>query len=134
MRPQDVTPKLFVRLIDDRRNTVKELFKTLGVVYEQTNAELVLQLLQRQVVDKSPDGRLVPQPRWIKYGSRVLLAIIEQPEADRTAILEAIFSDRQATVERLARATDAATRARLDKALQAHDYVYDVFHAPAQAA
>src|SRR5687767_15134488 len=113
-----VTPEFFVKLIDDRRETVKKLFKTLGVVYEQTNAELVLQLLQRQVVDKSPDGRLVPQPRWIKYGSRVLLAIIEQPEADRTAILEAIFSDRQATVERLARATDAATRARLDKALQ----------------
>ena len=121
-----VTPELFVRLIDERRETVKALFKTLGVVYEQTNAELVLQLMKRHVVDTTPDGRLVPQSRWIKYGSRVLLAIIEQPETDRTAILEAIFSDRQATVDRLARATDPATRPRLEKALQAHDYVYDV--------
>jgi malate synthase len=129
-----VTPELFVKLIDERRETVKELFKELRVTYEQTHAELVLQLLQRQVVERTPDGKLVPQRRWIKYGSRVLLAIIEQPEADRTAILDAIFSDRQATVDKLARAADAATRARLEKALQAHDYVYDVFDAQAPAA
>ena len=130
-----VTPELFVKLIDERRDTVKELFKELGVSYEKTNAELVLQLMQRQVVEKTPDGRLVPQKRWIKYGSRVLLAIIEQPEADRTAILDAIFSDRQVTADRLARATDAATRSRLEKALEAHDYVYDVPPAaPASAA
>ena len=129
-----VTPELFVRLIDERRETVKELFKTLGVVYEQTNAELVLQLMKRHVVDTAPDGRLVPQSRWIKYGSRVLLAIIEQPETDRAAILEAIFSDRQATVDRLARAADSAARARLEKALQAHDYVHDVFPAAPVAA
>jgi malate synthase len=129
-----VTPELFVKLIDERRETVKELFKELGLTYEQTHAELVLQLLQRQVVERTPDGKLVPQRRWIKYGSRVLLAIIEQPEADRTAILDAIFSDRQATVDKLARAADAATRARLEKALQAHDYVYDVFDAQAPAA
>jgi malate synthase len=130
-----VTPMLFVKLIDERRETVKELFKELGVTYEQTNAELVLQLLQRHVVEKTPGGKLVPQRRWIKYGSRVLLAIIEQPEADRTAILDAIFSDRQATADKLARAADPATRARLEKALQAHDYVYDVPPAaPASAA
>ena len=130
-----VTPELFVKLIDERRETVKELFKELGVTYDQTNAELVLQLLQRHVVEKTPDGKLVPQRRWIKYGSRVLLAIIEQPEADRAAILDAIFGDRQATADKLARATDPATRARLEKALQAHDYVYDVPPAaPASAA
>jgi malate synthase len=128
-----VTPELFVKLIDERRETVKELFRELGVTYEKTNAELVLQLMQRQVVEQS-SGRLVPQKRWIKYGSRVLLAIIEQPEADRTAILDAIFSDRQVTADKLARATDAATRSRFEKALEAHDYVYDVFGAPAPAA
>jgi malate synthase len=129
-----VTPELFVKLIDERRDTVKELFKELGVTYEQTHAELVLQLLQRHVVEKTTGGKLVPQRRWIKYGSRVLLAIIEQPEADRTAILDAIFSDRQVTADKLARATDAATRARLEKALEAHDYVFDVFEAQAPAA
>lgn len=130
-----VTPELFVRLIGERRETVKELFKKLKIVYEQTHAELVLQVLQRQVVEKRPDGTLVPQPRWIKYGSRVLLAIIEQPEADREAILDAIVGDRQDVVAKLGRATDTATRARFQKALDAHDYVYDVPHpAPAPAA
>ncbi len=131
---QRVTPELFVKLIDERRDTVKELFKELGVTYEKTHAELVLQLMQRHVVEKV-DGKLVPQRRWIKYGSRVLLAIIEQPEADRTAILDAIFSDRQATADTLAKASDPAIRARLQKALEAHDYVYDVPPAaPASAA
>ena len=60
-----VTPELFVKLLDERRETVKELFKKLGTVYEKTNAELVLSVLKRQVVEQKPDGRLVPQPRWI---------------------------------------------------------------------
>jgi malate synthase len=129
-----VTPELFVRLIDERRDTVKELFKKLNVTYEQTHAELVLQLLQRQVVETGPNGRFVPQSRWIKYGSRVLLSVIEQPEADREAIVDAIFGNREDVVARLARATDPATRARLEKALNAYDYVYDVPHAAAPAA
>ena len=129
-----VTPELFVRLIDERRDTVKELFKKLNVTYDQTHAELVLQILQRQVVETAPDGRLVPQTRWIKYGSRVLLSLIEQSDADREAILDAILSDRDQVVARLNRATDPAARARLEKALQAHDYVYDVPHAAASAA
>lgn len=129
-----VTPELFVRLIDERRETVKELFKKLNVTYEQTHAELVLQVLQRQVVETGPNDRLVPQSRWIKYGSRVLLSIIEQPEADRKAILDAIFGNRDDVVAQLARAADPATRARLEKALNAYDYVYDVPHAAAPAA
>ncbi|MGH9257402.1 MAG: hypothetical protein ACRD3C_22810 [Vicinamibacterales bacterium] len=129
-----VTPEFFVKLIDERRDTVKELFKTLNITYEQTNAELVLQVMKRQVVETGPDGRVVRQPRWIKYGSRVLLSIIEQPEADREAILDAIFGNRGDVVARLARAADPATRARLEKALNAYDYVYDVPHAAAPAA
>ena len=131
---QRVTPELFVTLIDERRDTVKELFKELGVTYDKTHAELVLQLMQRHVVEKV-DGKLVPQRRWIKYGSRVLLAIIEQPEADRNEILDAIFSDRDVTAGRLAKTSDPAARARLEKALEAHDYVYDIPPAaPASAA
>jgi hypothetical protein len=68
----------------------------------------------------------VLSPRWIKYGSRVLLSLVEQPDTDRAAILDGIFGDRQDLVARLSRPADAATRARLDKALRAHDYVYDV--------
>jgi hypothetical protein len=106
-----VTPELFVKLLDERRETVKELFKKLGTVYEKTNAELVLSVLKRQVVEQKPDGRLVPQPRWIKYGSRVLLSIIEESDADRKVILNAIFEGKRADLS--------------GKALRAYDFVYD---------
>jgi len=46
-----VTPELFLTLLDERRETVKELFRKLGTVYEKTNAELVLTILKRQVVE-----------------------------------------------------------------------------------
>ena len=121
-----VTPELFMRLLDERRETVKQLFKKLDVVYELSHAELVLTILKRQVVEMAADGRLVPQSRWIKYGSRVLLAIVEQSESDRTAILDGIFGDRQDLVARLAGAGDAASRASIEKALHAYDDVYDV--------
>jgi malate synthase len=126
-----VTPELFLELLDERRAVVKELFATLGVVYEQTDAELVLSILKRQVVAETPDGRVVPQPRWIKYGSRVLLSVIEQSEADRAVILDGIFGDRQDLAARLARAADPRTREQLEKALRAHDFVYDIPHAVA---
>ena len=121
-----VTPELFMRLLDERRGTVKQLFVKLGVVYEESHAELVLTVLKRQVVETDANGRLVPQSRWIKYGSRVLLAIIEQSDADRTAILDGIFGDREDLVAQLSSATDAASRGRIEKALRAYDDVYDV--------
>ena len=121
-----VTPELFVRLVDQRREDVKRLFAKLGVVYDQTHAELVLTVLKRQVVETDAGGRFVPQPRWIKYGSRVLLSIVEQSESDRTAILDGIFGDRQNLLAQLARAGDAASRTQIEKALAAHDDVYDV--------
>ena len=49
-----VTPELFLKLLDERRETVKELFAKLGTVYEKTNAELVLTMLKRQVVEEQP--------------------------------------------------------------------------------
>ena len=124
-----VTPQLFVKLLDERRETVKELFKKLNQTYENTDAELVLQILKRQVVDDSA-GKLVPQTRWIKYGSRVLLSLIEQSPADREAILDAIFKDsREQLLARVHQAGDATSRERAQRALRAHDYVYDVFEA-----
>lgn len=121
-----VTPELFVRLLDERRDTVKALFIRLDVAYEDTNAEIVLTILKRQVVDTTADGRLVHQPRWIKYGARVLLSLIEQPEPDRTMILDGIFMDRHTLVSLRAQAVDEESRTRIDKALRAHDFVYDV--------
>src|SRR5207249_879775 len=100
-----VTPTLFLQLLDERRETVKQLFARLGISYEATDAELVLQLLRRQIIDTALDGTLVPQNRWIKYGSRVLLSLIEQTDAERQAILDAIFSDRRDVVARIEEAT-----------------------------
>ena len=116
-----------MKLLDERRDTVKELFKKLGTTYEDTDAELVLQILKRQVVDDT-SGKVVPQRRWIKYGSRVLLSLIEQSSSDREAILDAIFSrSREELVDRVAQARDAKGRDVARRALGAHDYVYDVF-------
>jgi len=121
-----VTPDLFLTLLDERRETVKALFAKLGTAYEKTNAELVLTLLKRQVIDTKADGRVVPQPRWIKYGSRVLLAIIEEPETTRAAILDGIFGHREDLVGALDQARDPAGRALAEKVLRAYDFVYDV--------
>ena len=122
-----VTPELFVQLIDERRETVKELFKKLNQKYEETDAELVLQILKRQVVDDA-SGKLQPQKRWIKYGSRVLLSLIEQSAADRAVIMDAIFKDsRDQLLSRLHQARDAQSRDVALRALKAHDYVFDVF-------
>jgi hypothetical protein len=130
-----VTPELFVRLIDERRETVKQLFAKLGITYEKTNAELVLTVLRRQVVETKADGRLIPQPRWIKYGSRVLLSIIEEPEPDRTAILDGILGNREDLLAQIAGAPDAVSLRRAEKALRAHDFVYDISaRSPAEAA
>jgi len=125
-----VTPELFVRLLDERRETVKQLFAKRGVAYEQSHAELVLTVLKRQVVETDANGRLVPQPRWIKYGSRVLLAIIEQSDADRTAILDGIFGDRKDLAAQLVSAGEVPNRSRIEKVLHAYDDVYDVLPTP----
>lgn len=122
-----VTPVLFMRLLDERRETVQALFEKLGTKYEDTDAELVLQVLKRQVVDDS-SGKLVPQTRWIKYGSRVLLSLVEQSAGDRDAILDAIFSrSRGELVGLVARADEGPGREQARRALRAYDYVYDVF-------
>ncbi len=124
-----------MKLLDERRETVKELFKKLGTVYEKTNAELVLQVLKRQVVDERPEGHLVPQPRWIKYGSRVLLSIIEESDADRALILDGIFTgNRLELAEKVGQAGDATSRARAEKVLRAHDFVYDAREASPKTA
>jgi hypothetical protein len=95
----------------------------------------VLQVLRRQVIEAAPDGTLVPQKRWLKYGSRVLLSLVEQTDAAREAILNAVFSDRQEVVAQLKRAGgDPAAQDVARRALKAHDYVYDVFESAEQVA
>jgi malate synthase len=121
-----VTPDLFMRLLDERRDTVKQLFARLSIAYETTDAELVLEILRRQVVDRAPNGALVPQKRWIKYGSRVLLSLVEQSERDREVILDAIFGNRDKLLADLAQAAGTERFDLARRALKAYDYVYDV--------
>ena len=68
-------------------NSLREFGLVEPLIWNQRTGYLVgghmrLTILRRQVVDTRPDGRLVPQPRWIKYGSRVLLSIIEEPDLE----------------------------------------------------
>jgi malate synthase len=127
---QPVTPELFLHLLDERRETVKQLFDSRKQDYDSSDVELVLQILQRHVVDRT-SATLVPQPRWVKYGSRVLLSVIEENHRDREVILDAIFQKSREELLIAAEAqSDRAPRELAWRALRAHDYVFDVF-APA---
>jgi malate synthase len=82
-----VTPELMNRLLDERTKDVDTYFAqqdAQGIVsrFDRSKAPLVMDLLRRQLL----------HPRWITYGSRVLLSIIEAAPAERDAILEAVFS------------------------------------------
>lgn len=120
-----VTPELFLALLDERRQVVKALFARTGTAYESTDAELVLQILRRQIVEDRPDGSVVSQPRWIKYGSRVLLSMIERTFEERSAILTAVTHDRADAEAALAAAATPEGRRLAELALDAHDYVHD---------
>jgi malate synthase len=129
-----VTADLFLKLLDERRDAVKQFFAKRAVKYEDTDAELVLQILKRQIVDAGPGGKAVPQKRWIKYGSRVLLSLVEQSAENRRAILDGVFADRVDLMRAVESAASSPERERARKALAAHDYVYDVFAAAGAGA
>jgi malate synthase len=120
-----VTPELFLALLDERREVVKALFAKAGTAYDATDAELVLQILRRQIVEERPDGTIVSQPRWIKYGSRVLLSLIERSADERSAILDAVTRDRSDVEAALESASSAEDRRLAALALDAYDYVHD---------
>jgi malate synthase len=124
-----VTPGLFLALMEERRATVRALFAARGRDYASSDAELVLEILRRQIVDVRDDGTMVPQPHWIKYGSRVLLALIERTPAESDAILDAVVRDRAAVVAAVDRAPTAEARRLCLLALEAYDYVHDAMPA-----
>ncbi|HEU0168971.1 MAG TPA: hypothetical protein VFS62_14425 [Chloroflexota bacterium] len=83
-----VTPELMTRLLEERSKDVDAYFAqqdAQGVVsrFDRAKAPLVMDLLRRQLL----------HPRWITYGSRVLLSIIETSPAERDAIVDAVFRD-----------------------------------------
>ena len=115
-----VTPELFVKLLDERRDTVKELFKKLGTEYEKDQRRAGADdsaTADCRDAARRPDRSAAAVDQ---YGSRVLLSIIEEQETDRSAILDAIFSGSRADLS--------------GKALRAYDFVYDVREGTGQNA
>ena len=109
-----VTRDLILRLLNDRTRDVEEFFarvpNTQG--FDRSYAPIVMDLLQRQLL----------QPRWITYGARVLMAILEVDDVERERILQAILSPSREDVVRAVRAGALQLRH-----LAAHDFVYDVY-------
>jgi len=71
-----------------------------------------MELLKRQLLS----------PRYIQHSARVLFVVAQANEQERVQLLEAIFTlSREDVVKRVQAGT-------LNKsALDAHDYVYDIF-------
>jgi hypothetical protein len=64
----------------------------------------------------------------------VLLSIIEEPEADRAAILDGIVGEREDLVTKLEEAHDPKSRQLAEKVLRAYDFVYDTREDAADSA
>ncbi len=80
--------------------------------FDRGKAPIIMELLKRQLVS----------PRYIQHSARVLFVVAEAGEQERKQILEAIFDlSREEIVERVGAGKLG------EKALAAHDYVYDVF-------
>ncbi len=57
----------------------------------------------------------------------MLLSLIEQPAHDREVILDAVFAKSRDELVAAARSSTPAGRDLAERALAAHDYVFDVF-------
>ncbi|HEX2757861.1 MAG TPA: malate synthase, partial [Thermoanaerobaculia bacterium] len=75
-------------------------------------APVIMELLKRQLLST----------RYIQHSARVLFVVGQANEQERAQIMDAIFDlSREEIVRRVA----AGTLSRV--ALEAHDYVYDIF-------
>jgi malate synthase len=112
-----VTPELIKRLLNERTETVKTYFaeqdrKGVKSRFDRNKAALTMEILERQLL----------HPRWIMYGSRVLDSVKEESEENRKQMLEAVFLDsREAVAKRVNKGEWTSV------ALEAYDFVYDVF-------
>ncbi len=111
------TKKLFQRLWDYHNEWTYALFAELDRLgnpgrFDRAKAPVIMEILKRQLL----------APRYIQHSARVLFVLGPANEQEREQLLEAIFSpSREEVVERVQAGT-------LDKsALDAHDYIYDIF-------
>ncbi|MBI4971447.1 MAG: hypothetical protein HZC17_06375, partial [Candidatus Omnitrophica bacterium] len=121
---EKVTKELFLELWKEREKTVEEYFKNTpdDGKFDRKISPLIMDILKRQLT----------HDRWITYGSRVLISVIERPEEERKVILDAIFSNsREEAIAKIAEAPESLRKL----AINAHDFVYDIIpQTPAQPA
>jgi len=111
------TKELFQRLWDFHNEWTAEFFAELDRQgnpgrFDRAKAPVIMELLKRQLFS----------PRYIQHSARVLFVVAQANELERVQLLEAIFTlSRDDVVKRVQAGT-------LNKsALDAHDYVYDIF-------
>ncbi len=85
--------------------------------FDRSKAPVIMELLQRQLLS----------PRYIQHSARVLFVVAPANEQERAQLLDAIFGlSREEVVERV-------RSGQMDQcALDAHDYVFDIFPAAEQ--
>ncbi len=111
------TPDLFQKLWDYHNEWTDAFFAELDRRgdpgrFDRAKAPVIMELLKRQLLS----------PRYIQHSARVLFVVGQANEQERAQIMDAIFDlSREEIVRRVA----GGTLSRV--ALEAHDYVYDIF-------
>jgi malate synthase len=111
------TEELFQRLWDYHNEWTSEFFAELDRRgnpgrFDRAKAPVIMELLKRQLLS----------PRYIQHSARVLFVVAQANEQERAHLLEAIFTlSREEVLKRV------QAGALNKSALQAHDYVYDIF-------
>jgi malate synthase len=111
------TKELFLRLWEYHNEWTSEFFAELDRLgnpgrFDRAKAPVIMELLKRQLLS----------PRYIQHSARVLFVMAPANDQEREQLFEAIFTlSREEVVKRVQAGT-------LNKsALDAHDYVYDIF-------
>jgi malate synthase len=111
------TEELFQRLWRYHNEWTSEFFAELDRLgnpgrFDQAKAPVIMEILKRQLLS----------PRYVQHSARVLFVLAPANEQERVQLLEAIFTlSREEVVKRV----QAGTMNK--SALDAHDYVYDIF-------
>ncbi len=108
-------PELFKALLAERRAAVSNYFAAHpenSQGFDRSLADVTMDLLER----------MLDNPEWITYGSRILYSVIEKSPEEREQIFDAVLSSsREETAEKVLNGEWSPA------ALEARDYVYDHF-------
>jgi malate synthase len=111
------TEELFQKLWDCHNEWTSAFFAELDRLgnpgrFDQAKASVIMEILKRQLLS----------PNYVQHSARVLFVLAPANEQERAQLFEAIFAlSREEVVKRVHEGT-------LNKsALDAHDYVYDIF-------